>query len=156
MERLENIFKKYLVSLMGTRWDVQSHEDKHSEGIPDLSYGAGGTGGWIELKQIKMFPTDDQKVIKPEHFAPGQVNWLRRRGKRAGNCFVFVKVGKKDYFLFSWEHARSLRAGWPLCMYRSQCLASWEGHVRAEELLSLLVRGCPAAESAEAEGMIGL
>jgi len=141
MERLENTFKKYLIRIMGTRWDVQSHEDRYSEGIPDLSFGFDSINGWIELKQIKNMPKNETIIIKPAKYTPEQINWIRRRGKKGGWCFVFVKVGKSLYFLFSWDAARDIKDGMTLQSYRSRSLASWEGTVVAEELLSALRGG---------------
>lgn len=138
MARIENTFKKYLVSLMGTRWHVQSHEDSYSDGIPDLSYGMGGVSGWIELKQIPAWPKLCKTLLKPSRFTPDQVNWLRGRGKKAGYCFVFIKVGAHDYFLFSWHHARNIRAGLTREEYHSLCLVHFHGSVDADGLVDAL------------------
>lgn len=154
MARLENTFKKYLVTLMGTRWDVQSHEDRYSDGIPDLSFGISGVNGWIELKQIDAWPKMAKTLLKPKKYTSEQVNWLRRRGKKAGNCFVFVKVGAHDYFLFSWHYARNIRQGMTPDEYRACCLAHYHGSIGADQFANELGSGrevlyAPTASSRE-------
>jgi hypothetical protein len=123
---------------MGTRWDVQSHEDIHSEGIPDLSYGVDGVNGWIELKQIKQWPVMEKTTVKPEHYTAQQVNWLRRRGKKGGFCYILVKVGKDDYFLFSWQEARLLKNGITKEDYFLDCIKHWSKNIDTKELLHCL------------------
>ena len=120
MGRRENTFKKHLISKIGTRWDVQSHEDKFSSGIPDLSFGAEGVNGWIELKQIERLSA----TLKPKKYTPTQVSWIRRRGKKGGHCFVFVKV-VDDYYLFDWQEARRIRHGMSQSEYLSYCVRHW-------------------------------
>jgi len=138
MARLENTFKKYLVGLMGTRWHVQSHEDQHSTGVADLSYGAGGVNGWIELKQIPAWPKLDKTLAKPSHYTAEQVNWLRGRGRKGGNCFVFVKVGSYCYYLFSWEEARNVQRGMTRTEYNERCLLRFESSIDPDILIKAL------------------
>lgn len=128
----ENTFKKYLIRIMGNRWDVQSHEDRYSPGIPDLSYGAGGIGGWIELKYIP------EGHRKPGKYTPEQVNWLVRRNKYAGNCWVFVKKGKSTYILYPSEAARGIRSGEDVEVLIA---GQWEGSIDPDQLLYILTRG---------------
>lgn len=85
---------------MGSLWDAQRHEDKHSTGIPDISYST-TVHGWVELKYLES-PPKKGGVMKIDHFTASQRNWLTRHGKRAGHCFILVQVGSK-YLLFSWE-----------------------------------------------------
>lgn len=132
--RRENSFKKYLIGKMGTLWDVQSHEDRYSNGIPDLSYGISGINGWIELKQIEIMPADLNKVIKPKKYTSEQVNWLKRRGRKGGHCFVFVKVGDRDYFLFHWTLAKEIKDGESLNFYYQRCMKHWRTSINAHEL----------------------
>ena len=137
MAKLENIFKKSLLRIMGTRWDVQSHEDRFALGIPDLSYGLLGAGGWIELKQIPEWPPRPETKGKPSKYTSEQVNWLRKRGKKAGFCFVLVRVGQgrsAEHFLFSWKSARAVRAGLTREEYGKEALLSWKGAIVASEL----------------------
>lgn len=138
MARLENALKKYLVRVMGTRWDVQSHEDKLTSGIPDLSYGAGGVNGWIELKHVREWPSRPSTTIDLSHFTASQVNWLIKRGKKAGNCWVLVQVAT-EYFLFPFSSARALRAGVTEERFREMCFQCWPGRIEPDQLLEKLV-----------------
>lgn len=136
--KLENRLKQYLVDIVGTRWDVQSHEDRFSLGIPDLSYGARGVNGWIELKQVRKWPKRAETNVDLSHFTSNQVNWLRRRGKKAGNCFVLIKVDT-EYFVFSFHTARFLRAGMTKKEFYERCILSWEKSVDPDQLIEILV-----------------
>lgn len=140
MSRQENSFKKYLLRVMGTLWDVQSHEDKYSPGIPDLSYGVDQTNGWIELKYINEWKPNGNPV-KPDHYTAIQVNWLNRRGKKGGNCFIMVHIAA-DTFLLSFEHAKRVRAGMNREQYRKYAIGHWAGPVQSWELKDLLSGGC--------------
>jgi len=138
MARPENSLKKYLVKTMGTRWDVQSHEDSLSMGIPDLSYGSGGVNGWIELKRAREYPKKNSTPIKFKHFTASQVNWLSKRGKAGGFCWIFIQVST-EYYLFPFSKGRALRAGMTKEEFREQCFQYWTGNVDPSELLSALV-----------------
>lgn len=131
--RRENSFKRYLVNKMGTRWDVQSHEDKHSAGIPDLSFAVNGVNGWIELKQI----VDYSDNMRPQKFTCLQINWLAKRGKHGGNCYVFVKVAK-DYYLFDAVFAAAIAEGRCESWYRSCCIKWWNKSIDPVQLVDIL------------------
>lgn len=133
----ENTFKKYLIRTMGRRWDVQSHEDKYSEGIPDLSYGIGGVNGWIELKYLPEWPLRNDVYVKPDRFTANQVNWLISRGKKGGKCFIFIKIGD-EYFLFDWTLARHIRAGKKQPWYIENCIKVWYKSINPSELSRIL------------------
>ena len=139
MALLERTFKEYLVRIMGTRWDVQSHEDRYSDSIPDLSYAANGVNGWIELKQIKNWPKKDDTLVKPDHYTAGQVSWIKKRGRMGGHCFVMVKVSN-EYFIFSYTCARDIRCGIIQSQYYEKCLKWWKGNIEPSELISILTK----------------
>lgn len=134
----ENSFKKYLVKTMGTLWDVQSHEDRYSEGIPDLSFALRLTNGWIELKQIKAEPKTLAQIIKPEKYTSIQCNWIVKRQRKGGNCYVFVRVGKNLYYLFAAEKARMVRDGMTIVDYERECVKSWKRSIDKHELADVL------------------
>lgn len=138
MNNRENTFKKYLVRTMGTRWDVQSHEDSYSENIPDLSFGLCNINGWIELKQIEKWPARKETLLKPSKYTSGQVNWLNKRNKKGGHCFVMMKVGSDDYFLFRASFARKIKNGMTDKELKDYCIAHWEGSVDPDELVKYL------------------
>ena len=91
----------YLRTGVGPLWEAQRHEDRHSTGIPDVSYST-THHGWIELKYLPKAPKRADAVLKIEHFTPDQRNWLTRHGKRGGRCFLLLQV-EQTYMLFSWE-----------------------------------------------------
>lgn len=137
MKKRENSFKRYLVNLMGTRWHVQSHEDRYSLGIPDLSYGINGINGWIELKQIEKWPKNDDTPVAPKKYTSLQVNWIISRGKKGGNCYIMIKV-KNDYFIFDWRSARMIKNGMTKNEYIKKALAFWQGQVVVDEFCQIL------------------
>lgn len=136
--KLENRLKQYLVGVMGTRWDVQSHEDRLSVGIPDLSYGINQVNGWIELKQVPKWPVKAETLVKPSKYTPNQVSWIKKRNKKGGHCFVIVRVNRKEYFLFRADIARELRKGLSRADYFCHSIAHWTDHVNPDELKQLL------------------
>ena len=135
MNRLENSFKKYLVRRLGSRWDVQSHEDKYSSGIADLSFGAKGVNGWIELKIIASWNGD--RPVKPSKYTRIQINWLNKRDRKGGRCFVMVKVAR-DYFLLPAGKAKMVRSGMNKQGYMTHCLDHWDDSVDPDQLIDQL------------------
>ena len=135
----ENTFKKRLIETMGKRWHVQSHEDMYSTGIPDLSYGAGGVNGWIELKYITL--PSAAGVLKPSKFTPAQINWLNNRHAHGGKCWVMVGVEKSGVYLFEAIFAASIAEGRSESWYQSTSVASWVNRpINPVELLHHLTR----------------
>ena len=94
----EKALKRYIFAGMKGQWDVQAHEDKHSTGIPDLSYGMNNVNGWVELKQIERYPVTASKL---RHFTAAQKRWLKNRGTKGGNCFLLLQV-ENDYYIVPW------------------------------------------------------
>lgn len=144
MAKLENTFKKYLVRIMGTRWDVQSHEDSLSVGIPDLSYGLNKAmdidvtpiNGWIELKQIEAWPKLVTRTLaKPKKYTVNQINWLTKRGRFGGHCYVMVKIVEtEEYFIFRHSMARLVAKGMLQSDYYRTCLGYWKKSIEPDEL----------------------
>jgi hypothetical protein len=137
MSRAENSFKKYLMGIMGTRWDAQSHEDKYSSGIPDLSYGANGINGWIELKHIKSWKGD--RPVKPDKYTVIQVNWLNKRQKCGGHCFIMIKIAD-DYYLLDAIKAKAVKSGMTKQQYETNSISHWHRSVSPQGLLCLLTQ----------------
>lgn len=139
MKKIENDFKSSLVSDLKPRMDVQSHEDSFSTGIPDLSYGLRGVNGWIELKQIKY--KTGTKLIKPAKYTPQQVNWLKRRGKHAGHCFVMCMLHGPDgtiYTVHNYDRAADVRKGMPMREFLLTSLKYWRESIDLKELMAIL------------------
>ena len=85
--------------------DMTRHEDRTRRFIPDVSFGLQRVNGWIELKAYPRWPSDG--VPKFRNFHPGQKNWLVKRGRAGGHCFVLVAVDK-EIFLFGWWQVHML------------------------------------------------
>lgn len=128
----------YLRDGVGPLWEAQRHEDRHSTGIPDVSYST-DHHGWIELKYLPKAPKRADTILKIDHYTAEQKNWLTRHGKRGGHCFLFMQV-EATYMLFGWESAREIGTV-PLDAHKKMALAVWEGQVRFTEFVQLLSRG---------------
>ena len=95
---------KCLSRAMGTRWEAQRHEDKHSTGIPDVSY-VTDHHGWIELKSLN--PTKQQVVswmkrpVRIPHYTAAQRAWAKRFGAKGGRVWLFVRIDR-HFLLFGW------------------------------------------------------
>ena len=104
-----NLFKRLKAITPGYHW--QRHEDKLTSGIPDCSYGVNNINGWVELKTYDRWPKDG--MLKWDDLKPEQVNWLIRRGKKGGHCFLLLEVGTNpktsDILLFTWSSLRKIR-----------------------------------------------
>jgi hypothetical protein len=91
---------------MDRYWDAQRHEDKYSDGIPDVSFAYRGTDGWLELKVIPRFPKNEDHPISIPHLRPAQVNWMEKRARWGnGKVFMLLMVGDQpkdgEWFLVS-------------------------------------------------------
>lgn len=131
----EAAFWKWLSAATFGLWNVQRHEDKHSVGIPDLSYGAEGINGWVELKAYGKWPNGPCP-----HFTAKQENWLVSRGKAGGHCFVLIRV-KSTILLFNWTSAPVLRS--KKCnekIMKEQAIAVWTNEFNRTEFIGLLTR----------------
>ena len=94
-KRTETTFWSLIQSKMSPYWAAQRHEDKHTKGIPDVSYSMNGVNGWIELKTVEV--SNAGKVNIP-HFTTEQRQWLKRHGRRGGHCFLFVEITNSKQF----------------------------------------------------------
>jgi hypothetical protein len=129
---------------MATRWHAQRHEDKHSKGIPDVSYGIGRRGdGWIELKYLKQYPRDDHEAawdLKLDHFTVEQRNWLSQRAKHGtGRVFVMCQFGNTMTGIWQWNKLAPLLG--KKSLYEIEKAASgiwWHGPINFAELTLIL------------------
>jgi len=113
-------------------WDVQRHEDKYSVGIPDLSYGANGVNGWIELKAYDEWPTGTIS-----HYTPKQAAWLTNRGMMGGHCYILVRIGS-TILLYDWKVAYRLlhaKGEYELCRCADKM---WESAFDRKEFIRLI------------------
>ncbi len=118
---------------IGGLWDAQRHEEKFASGIPDVSFGAAGVGGWIELKVLPKWPALD-KPVKIEHLTPQQKNWLWLRGNAAGRCWLLLKI-QKEWLLFDHQTQRDIGKMTQMDM-RKRARKVWTGLPPREDFLA--------------------
>lgn len=133
----EGTFWDYLRKGMKGYWDAQRHEDKLSKGIPDVSYGLWGTGGWVELKYLHGWPKQEKTIVKIDHYTTEQRRWLRNRGKHTDHCWLFLRVGAGDFLLFDWQQAQMVGKQTKGQLIKN-CYLRWEGRIDFEELARTL------------------
>lgn len=122
----------YLRTGMGSRWEVQRHEDRLSTGIPDLSYSM-AVNGWIELKYLPKIPKGQLTI---RHYTVDQRNWLIRHGKRSGLCFLLLQIDR-EYMIFDWTKvARVGQATFE--EHREFAVKTWTGKINWSELGAIL------------------
>lgn len=112
---------------VGGRWEPQRLEDKYSVGIPDLMYTT-NVHGFIELKALPKGPLDSDKIFKIRHYTIEQRNWLRDHGKRAGFCFLFIRIGGNEYILLDWTVCHLVNTA-SLTHIRENATARWVGQM---------------------------
>lgn len=96
-----------LKRIVGDRWHATRIEDRLQSGVPDVSWGARGVQGWIELKYVPKPPvrlgTPFRIGLRPE-----QAVWLQQRGRVGNYCWVLARVQNLQWLLFDWREARIL------------------------------------------------
>lgn len=106
MNKPEKLLYKKIKKAMSGLWDHQRHEDKFSVGIPDISFGLGGKNGWIELKYLKKWPKLGD-IVKIPHFTSQQKNWIYKRQKIGGNCWLLLQI-KVEFLLFKGDDVTTI------------------------------------------------
>lgn len=136
-----NLWERTRDGMIG-RWHAQRHEDKHSKGIPDVSYGIARRGdGWIELKYLDRYPTKPGPWdFKLDHFTPEQRNWLSSRAKHGtGRVFIMAQFGDRLTAIWQWAKLEPLlgRASFADIEKAASALW-WHGPVDFAELTTVL------------------
>lgn len=108
-------------------------------GIPDVSFGVAGRNGWMELKYLQAFPRREGTLVRIDHYTIAQKKWLRRRGRVAGDCWLFVRVAD-EWFLFDWLRAQEVTE-WTSGEWREKANGHWQGRMQWKELYALLRDG---------------
>lgn len=111
-------YKRDLVTaLIFHSFDMQVHEDKHSNFIPDLSFAHGGVEGWIEVKWCDEPPPTLDSM---KHWTAGQEDWLRNRGRAGGgHCYLLVGTPKLHVLWKYGALAEVRRASWTHAVSRA-------------------------------------
>lgn len=133
---------KYLARTLGGMWEAQRHEDKHSIGIPDLSY-ATDHHGWIELKKISC--PSLVKPIKIAHFTPAQKSWVKRFGAKCGHVWVLIQIDRR-YLLFGWWSVDQI-GKLTLNELSREAHQYWDEAIDPEEFMSALSRVRPLSSN---------
>ena len=119
----EKALWQYIKNQMGNIWDAQRHEDKITLGIPDVSFGANGINGWMELKHVKKYPVKLKSPIIIRHFTNYQKLWLERRQKYAGNCWLLIRI-EEDFYLFEGNKIRLVGVSMHKDDFMRECYSS--------------------------------
>jgi hypothetical protein len=94
---LRQIFSKHIRRAM---W-IPVETGSTMMGVPDSHYCfPDGISGWVENK----FVSSGNKV----KIWPTQVAWLERYSRNNGRCFIAVRKGTKDLYLFKGSDARKV------------------------------------------------
>lgn len=152
----EGRFWQALRPRMARAWHAQRLEDAYSPSIPDLSWAAQGTEGFIELKALDSWPARRLNLRRSCHLSEGQVEWLEARGQAGtGRCFILLRAGRL-HLLWHWKQARRLLESLPVAealdlVFRDPAhvlrphwnrptglLGSWSGPIVVEELIALI------------------
>lgn len=105
-------------------------ENQVGVGQPDVNGCALGTDWWMELKCIDAFPKRPATVVKVNHFTPEQRVWIHNRHQAGGRVFVFVRVGKDDFYLFNGiSAAQGVGSTWNAEDWHLNALRHWQGRV---------------------------
>lgn len=124
-----------LKKAMGSRWHAQRHEDVLAQGIPDVSYGASGVQGWIELKCLEAWPVRPDTVVKIDHLTQEQRAWLYLRGKAGGRTWLLLRVESTNtWLLFDHVRAWGMVGRLKQADLRGVATKVWEPGIDADEL----------------------
>ena len=64
-------------------------ENSVGDGTPDINYAE----GWIESKQIPMWPKRTDSTVRVPHYRPAQRAWHVKRSKAGGLVHVVIQIG---------------------------------------------------------------
>lgn len=114
-------------------WDVSRHEDSIGVGVPDVSYGANGVQGWIELKAIDRWPKRSSTIVRVGLTAI-QRRWLVARGSCGERCWVLLYVvDPRAFLLFPWNKLGNLEDGADRRRVKKDALVVWYDRIDWDE-----------------------
>jgi hypothetical protein len=136
----ESGFWQWLRDKMRCYWDAERIENGLACGVPDVNYGVPSHQGWIELKWLKKFPVRKTTKVRIHHWTGVQKQWLLRRGKVSGNCWMMIRV-EDEVFLFSYDQTMLVET-WTKSEWRMNCrFYSTVGAFKAMPFFQLLEKG---------------
>jgi hypothetical protein len=131
----ESTLWNYLKQGMGARWNACRHEDMITPGVPDVSYALDGVHGWIELKVLDAWPTNNG-VVKIDSFTSWQRRWLQERGRIAAYCWLLLKVNRPKVFLLVPWHVVHNVGKWSVNkLVLNDDVIVWSGSINWDELV---------------------
>ncbi len=138
--RNEAALWRHLDGVMGPIWHAQRHEDKHSNGIADVSYGAMGFDGWIELKNMHAVPRGAKPWdISWEKFTEEQRNWLTKRSRvGSGRVFLVCAFGPM-VVAWRWSTIGPMLGNQNFEQIAGRASAIWNKGVIAQEAIQVFV-----------------
>jgi hypothetical protein len=108
-------------------------ENPACPGTPDVNH----VQGWIELKQIKEWPSKSGSMVRVEHFTQQQRIWLRNRCRFGGRAHLLIRVGC-DWLLLDGRYAADALGVAPKHELIAHAVAYWPKRLNEEELVRCL------------------
>lgn len=136
----EATFRRYLRGGLEAAGILTTHhEDLLNTGVPDISY-SHLVHGWIELKYAEAWPKRASTPLRLPHYTKEQKAWLLRRGRAAGHCWLFLRVGRAEFLLFDHEraqHVGEMERGLVVACTKRRYLG---GRIDFEDLIEVLTQ----------------
>jgi hypothetical protein len=103
----EDKYKNDLIGVFGYfGFQIDRHEDKFTNFIPDISFAGNRTDGWIEVKWCEKDPTSLGAL---DHWTKGQQSWLYDRGRAgSGHCYLLVGT-PRHHILWRYDTLDTIR-----------------------------------------------
>jgi len=96
MKHEERTLWQWLDRTMGSNWMANRVENEAGVNIPDVYFVAAPLHGWIELKVIGNWATNDTTPFRVERWTPGQRNWMSNHLLMGGTAWLVVHVKSTD------------------------------------------------------------
>lgn len=112
-------------------FDAIAVENGVGIGTPDVN----GTFGWIELKQLRAWPTTIGLVVRIDHFTQEQRIWLKQRWAKGGGAWLLLRV-RTEWLLFEGHTAARVVGRATREELHRDAIASWSSKRAMEEELS--------------------
>lgn len=114
--------------------DAVSVENRVGPGTPDVNF----VGGWLELKQLKSWPKEEELAVPVKHFRTSQRRWLERRERRGGKVWLLLLVGREEWLLFDGRTAATCLGFCKKALLYALAKHHWNNGLNQQELLRCL------------------
>ena len=122
--------------------DAIAVENRIGTGTPDVNF----IGGWVELKWLRRWPRSEERVVTISHFTIQQRNWLKRRWRRGGACWLLLQV-HHEWLLFTGDVAAAHVGRASTLWLRELAYRRWDKGMKYKELIECLNLGSQLVES---------